>query len=172
MVAEGFTVNNEKVAVEAVGPPITFVNVFRYPTYHPDDTLTSALAQYGKVKGVAFATVTNRQTKLNAARGLLADHENTTKNDRATVLVRSDGRPEKPNLQVLRPRPPGLTPSNAPKQWDTELTSMSDSKTAEATSLGTSAAPPENTEDASSVGAHGDLATGSGAETSSPRLIT
>ncbi|KAL1468396.1 hypothetical protein MTO96_041507, partial [Rhipicephalus appendiculatus] len=97
------------------------------------------------------------------ARGLLAEHENTTKNDRATVLVRSDGRPEKPNLQVLRPRPPGLTPSNAPKQWDTELTSMSDSKTAESTSLVTSAAPPENTEDTtedtSGIGAHGNLAT-------------
>ncbi|KAL1476521.1 hypothetical protein MTO96_036446 [Rhipicephalus appendiculatus] len=68
MVTEGFTVNNEKVAVEAVGPPITFVNVFRYPAYLPDDPLTSALAQYGKVKGVGFATVTNRQTKLNGIR--------------------------------------------------------------------------------------------------------
>lgn len=68
MVSEGFVVNNQKVTVEAVGPPVTFVNVFRYPAYLPDDPLTGALAQYGKVKSVAFATVTNRQTKLNGVR--------------------------------------------------------------------------------------------------------
>ncbi|KAH7973242.1 hypothetical protein HPB52_023200 [Rhipicephalus sanguineus] len=67
MVAEGFMLRNERVAVEAVGPPITFVNVFRYPAYLPDDPLTNALAQFGKVKSVAFATY-NRQNKLNGVR--------------------------------------------------------------------------------------------------------
>lgn len=68
MVAEGFVVSNVKVAVEAVGPPITFVNVFRYPAFLPDEPLINALAQFGKVKSVAFATATNRPNKLNGIR--------------------------------------------------------------------------------------------------------
>ncbi|KAH7934860.1 hypothetical protein HPB52_001413 [Rhipicephalus sanguineus] len=68
MVAEGFRVNNERVAVEAVGPPITFVNVYRFPAYIPDEILTNALSQYGKVKSVTFATVASRQNKLNGVR--------------------------------------------------------------------------------------------------------
>ncbi|KAH7963788.1 hypothetical protein HPB52_022898 [Rhipicephalus sanguineus] len=67
MVAEGFRVKGKKVAVEAVGPPITFVNVYHYPAYLPDDPL-SALAQYGKVKSVTFATMSIRQKKLNGVR--------------------------------------------------------------------------------------------------------
>ncbi|KAH6945737.1 hypothetical protein HPB50_009732 [Hyalomma asiaticum] len=65
MVAEGFRLNHEKVAVEAVGPPVTYVNVYRLPAYLPDDVLTNALQQYGKVKSVTFATVATRQNKLN-----------------------------------------------------------------------------------------------------------
>ncbi|KAH7973275.1 hypothetical protein HPB52_023340 [Rhipicephalus sanguineus] len=68
MVAEGFKLNHEKVAVEAVGPPITYVNVYRLPAYLPDDVLTNALRQYGKVKSVTFATVATRQNKLNGVR--------------------------------------------------------------------------------------------------------
>ncbi|KAH7973273.1 hypothetical protein HPB52_023338 [Rhipicephalus sanguineus] len=68
IVAEGFRVNNEKVAVEAVGPPITYVNVYRFPAYVPDEILTNASAQYGKVKGVSFATVASRPHKLNGVR--------------------------------------------------------------------------------------------------------
>ncbi|KAH6937092.1 hypothetical protein HPB50_025528 [Hyalomma asiaticum] len=68
MVAEGFRLNHEKVAVEAVGPPVTYVNVYRLPAYHPDDVLTNALQQYGKVKSVTFATVASRQNKLNGVR--------------------------------------------------------------------------------------------------------
>ncbi|KAH7939035.1 hypothetical protein HPB52_005070 [Rhipicephalus sanguineus] len=58
MVSEGFVVNNQKVTVEAVGAS----------AYLLDDPLTGALAEYGKVKSVAFATATNRQTKLNGVR--------------------------------------------------------------------------------------------------------
>ncbi|KAH7973261.1 hypothetical protein HPB52_023326 [Rhipicephalus sanguineus] len=68
MVAEGFKINNEKVAVEAVGPPVTFVNVYRYPAYLSDETLSNALAQYGKVKSITFATVASRHNKLNGVR--------------------------------------------------------------------------------------------------------
>ncbi|KAH6937098.1 hypothetical protein HPB50_025534 [Hyalomma asiaticum] len=68
MVAEGFRLNHEKVAVEAVGPPVTYVNVYRLPAYLPDDVLTNALQQYGKVKSVTFATVATRQNKLNGVR--------------------------------------------------------------------------------------------------------
>ncbi|KAH7976358.1 hypothetical protein HPB52_012615 [Rhipicephalus sanguineus] len=68
MVAEGFKVNHERVAVEAVGPPVTYVNVFRFPAYLADEVLTNALHQYGKVKGVTFATVASRQNKLNGVR--------------------------------------------------------------------------------------------------------
>ncbi|KAH7943962.1 hypothetical protein HPB52_013817 [Rhipicephalus sanguineus] len=50
MVAEGFKINREHVAVEAVGPPVTFVNVYRFPAYLPDEVLANALAQYGKVQ--------------------------------------------------------------------------------------------------------------------------
>ncbi|KAH6946245.1 hypothetical protein HPB50_012376 [Hyalomma asiaticum] len=67
-VAEGFRLNHEKVAVEAVGPPVTYVNVYRLPAYLPDDVLTNALQQYGKVKSVTFATVATRQNKLNGVR--------------------------------------------------------------------------------------------------------
>ncbi|KAH7968953.1 hypothetical protein HPB52_013096 [Rhipicephalus sanguineus] len=67
MVAEG-KINREHVAVEAVGPPVTFVNVYRFPAYLPDEVLANALAQYGKVKSVSFATVANRQNKLNGVR--------------------------------------------------------------------------------------------------------
>ncbi|KAH7943993.1 hypothetical protein HPB52_014170 [Rhipicephalus sanguineus] len=56
MVAEGFNVHREHVAVEAVGPPL------------PDDVLVNALGQYGKVNSVSFATVSNRQNKLNGVR--------------------------------------------------------------------------------------------------------
>ncbi|KAH6933863.1 hypothetical protein HPB50_018618 [Hyalomma asiaticum] len=68
MVAEGFRLNHEKVAVEAVGPPVTYVNVYRLPAYLPDVVLTNALQQYGKVKSVTFATVATRQNKLNGVR--------------------------------------------------------------------------------------------------------
>ncbi|KAH6930657.1 hypothetical protein HPB50_016266 [Hyalomma asiaticum] len=68
MVAEGFRLNHERVAVEAVGPPVTYVNVYRLQAYVPDDTLTHALQQYGKFKSVNFATVANRQNKLNGVR--------------------------------------------------------------------------------------------------------
>ncbi|KAH7972021.1 hypothetical protein HPB52_005406 [Rhipicephalus sanguineus] len=68
MVDEGFLLKGARVAVEAVGPPITFVNVFRYPAYLPDDPLTNALSQYGKIKSVALATMPNRQNKLNGVR--------------------------------------------------------------------------------------------------------
>ncbi|KAL1418568.1 hypothetical protein MTO96_005603 [Rhipicephalus appendiculatus] len=68
MVAEGFVVNGEKVSVEAVGPPVTYVNAYRYPAYLPDETLCNALAQYGKVKSVSFATVATRKNKLNGVR--------------------------------------------------------------------------------------------------------
>ncbi|KAH6932520.1 hypothetical protein HPB50_007080 [Hyalomma asiaticum] len=68
MVAEGFRLNHERVAVEAVGPPVTYVNVYRLPAYVPDDTLTHALQQYGKVRSVNFATVASRQNKLNGVR--------------------------------------------------------------------------------------------------------
>ncbi|KAL3201822.1 hypothetical protein MRX96_042776 [Rhipicephalus microplus] len=54
MVTEAFRVNNQCVPVEAVGPPVTFVNVYRYPAYLSDDTLGNALAQYDKVKGISF----------------------------------------------------------------------------------------------------------------------
>ncbi|KAH6920338.1 hypothetical protein HPB50_028675 [Hyalomma asiaticum] len=52
MVAEGFRLNREKVAVEAVGPPVTYVNVYRLPAYLPDDVLTNALQQQNKLNGV------------------------------------------------------------------------------------------------------------------------
>ncbi|KAH6947370.1 hypothetical protein HPB50_018523 [Hyalomma asiaticum] len=68
MVAEEFRLNHEKVAVEAVGPPVTYVNVYRLPAYLPDDVLTNSLQQYGKVKSVTFATVATRQNKLNGVR--------------------------------------------------------------------------------------------------------
>ncbi|KAL1415269.1 hypothetical protein MTO96_029539 [Rhipicephalus appendiculatus] len=68
MVAEGFKLNHEKVTVAAVVPPVTFVNVYRFATYLPDDVLTNALQQYGMVKSVTFATVTTRQNKLNGVR--------------------------------------------------------------------------------------------------------
>ncbi|KAH7952006.1 hypothetical protein HPB52_016781 [Rhipicephalus sanguineus] len=68
MVAEGFKVHHEHVAVEAVGPPVTFVNVYRFPAYLPDHVLVNALGQYGKVKTVSFANVSNRQNKLNGVR--------------------------------------------------------------------------------------------------------
>ncbi|KAH7935350.1 hypothetical protein HPB52_006467 [Rhipicephalus sanguineus] len=50
MVAEGFKVHREHVAVEAVSPPVTFVNIYRFPAYLPDDVLVNALGQYGNVK--------------------------------------------------------------------------------------------------------------------------
>ncbi|KAL3213450.1 hypothetical protein MRX96_035383 [Rhipicephalus microplus] len=65
MVAEGFRVNGENVPVEAVGPPVTYVNAYRYPAYLSDEVLSNALAQYGKVRGISFATVATRQNKLN-----------------------------------------------------------------------------------------------------------
>ncbi|KAL1442454.1 hypothetical protein MTO96_046410 [Rhipicephalus appendiculatus] len=68
MTAEGFRINGESVPVEAVGPPVTYVNVYRYPAYLSDETLGNALAQYGKVKGITFATVATRQNKLNGVR--------------------------------------------------------------------------------------------------------
>ncbi|KAL1486369.1 hypothetical protein MTO96_047002 [Rhipicephalus appendiculatus] len=68
MMAEGFRVNDQSVPVEAVGPPVTYVNVYRYPAYLYDETLGNALAQYGKVKGITFATVATRQNKLNGVR--------------------------------------------------------------------------------------------------------
>ncbi|KAH7961442.1 hypothetical protein HPB52_009060 [Rhipicephalus sanguineus] len=68
MVAEGFRINSEKVTVEGVGPPVAFVNVYRYPAYLSDEVLTNALAQYGKVNSVTFATVASRQNKLNGVR--------------------------------------------------------------------------------------------------------
>ncbi|KAL3198793.1 hypothetical protein MRX96_053744 [Rhipicephalus microplus] len=45
MVAEGFKVNGVSVPVEAVGPPVTYVNVYRYPAYLSDEILGNALAQ-------------------------------------------------------------------------------------------------------------------------------
>ncbi|KAL3199546.1 hypothetical protein MRX96_043874 [Rhipicephalus microplus] len=48
MVAEGFRVNGGNVPVEAVGPPVTYVNVYRYPGFLSDETLRNALAQFGK----------------------------------------------------------------------------------------------------------------------------
>lgn len=68
MVAEGFKVNGVSVPVEAVGPPVTYVNVYRYPAYLSDEILGNALAQYGKVRGISFATVATRQNKLNGVR--------------------------------------------------------------------------------------------------------
>ncbi|KAH7973246.1 hypothetical protein HPB52_023204 [Rhipicephalus sanguineus] len=68
MVAEAFRINNEKVAVEAVGPPVTFVNVYRCAAYILDEVLLNALAQYGKVKSITFATVASRHNKLNGVR--------------------------------------------------------------------------------------------------------
>ncbi|KAL1415264.1 hypothetical protein MTO96_029534 [Rhipicephalus appendiculatus] len=68
MVPEGFRVKNQSVPVEAVGPPVTYVNAYRYPAYISDETLGNALAQYGKVKGITFATVATRQNKLNGVR--------------------------------------------------------------------------------------------------------
>ncbi|KAH7935061.1 hypothetical protein HPB52_003626 [Rhipicephalus sanguineus] len=257
MVAEGFMLRNERVAVEAVGPPITFVNVFRYPAYLPDDPLTNALAQFGKVKSVAFATY-NRQNKLNgvrvvrmemskpvpnfttvaghrvmfeyrgmrrvcarcsevghmasacttpyckrcgtfghdtegceaeckrcggkhgtrdcfrkrsyvaAARGLLTAHETASNQDRASVLNFSDGRSERSSLQVLHPRTPARTPSNAPTHRDTTHTVTSDTTNTEPSTLSIPAAQPVNAEDTGSADTRGDLALGSGSESSSP----
>ncbi|KAH7956175.1 hypothetical protein HPB52_006656 [Rhipicephalus sanguineus] len=55
MVAEGFKVHREHVAVEAVGPAVPFVNVYRFPAYLPDDVLVNALGQYGKVKSASVS---------------------------------------------------------------------------------------------------------------------
>ncbi|KAH7961440.1 hypothetical protein HPB52_009058 [Rhipicephalus sanguineus] len=52
----------------AFGPPLTFVNVYRYPAYLSDEVLTNALAQCGKMKSITFATVSSRQNKLNGVR--------------------------------------------------------------------------------------------------------
>lgn len=68
MVAEGFTVNGVKVPVEAVGPPVTYVNVYRYPAFLSDEALSNALAPFGKIKSISFATLATRQTKLNGVR--------------------------------------------------------------------------------------------------------
>ncbi|KAL3178183.1 hypothetical protein MRX96_038700 [Rhipicephalus microplus] len=46
MVAEGFRVGAVNGPVEAVGPPVTYVNVYRYPVYLSDEILSNALAQY------------------------------------------------------------------------------------------------------------------------------
>ncbi|KAL3192054.1 hypothetical protein MRX96_018173 [Rhipicephalus microplus] len=46
MVAEGFRVSGVNVPVEAVGPPVTYVNVYRYPGFLSDETLSNALAQF------------------------------------------------------------------------------------------------------------------------------
>ncbi|KAL1476518.1 hypothetical protein MTO96_036443 [Rhipicephalus appendiculatus] len=51
MVAEGFRVNGEVVPVEAVGPPVTYVNAYRYPAYLPDETLSNALAPVRQGEG-------------------------------------------------------------------------------------------------------------------------
>ncbi|KAH6935587.1 hypothetical protein HPB50_006991 [Hyalomma asiaticum] len=68
MVAEGFRLNHEAVAVEGVGSPVTYVNVYRLPAYVPGDTLTHALQHYGKVRSVNFCTVASIQNRLNGAR--------------------------------------------------------------------------------------------------------
>ncbi|KAH7932643.1 hypothetical protein HPB49_000386 [Dermacentor silvarum] len=68
MVAEGFRVNHVRVPVEAVGPPVTFVNVYRLPVYVSNEVVAAALQPYGNVKSVAYTKVLNRQNKLNGVR--------------------------------------------------------------------------------------------------------
>ncbi|KAH7945560.1 hypothetical protein HPB49_012889 [Dermacentor silvarum] len=68
MVAEGFRVNHVRVPVEAVGPPVTFVNVYRLPVYVFNEVVAAALQPYGNVKSVAYTKVLNRQNKLNGVR--------------------------------------------------------------------------------------------------------
>ncbi|KAL3202992.1 hypothetical protein MRX96_042203 [Rhipicephalus microplus] len=46
LVAEGFRVGAVNVPVEAIGPPVTYVNVYRYPAYLSNEILSNALAQY------------------------------------------------------------------------------------------------------------------------------
>lgn len=258
LVSEGFTVNDQKVAVEAVGPPVTFVNVFRYPAFLPDDPLTSVLSQYGKVKSVAFATVSNRQTKLNgvrvvriemtkpvpnfltvaghrvmleyrgmrrvcarcsevghmasacrtpyctrcgtfghgtegcdaeckkcggkhgtrdcfrrrsyvaAARGLLAEHGTADGLTRSRVSAPPDGRHASPNLQVLRPKSPTLSPGYATLKNAAESTSASDSSDTNQRPSSASAACSVSAQESTSAVALGDFTTGSGSESSSP----
>ncbi|KAL1444953.1 hypothetical protein MTO96_045290 [Rhipicephalus appendiculatus] len=67
IVAEGFRLNHEKVSVEAVGPPITFVNIYRFPAYLSHEVLVTAPQSYGKLKSITYATVASRH-KLNGVR--------------------------------------------------------------------------------------------------------
>ncbi|KAL1443942.1 hypothetical protein MTO96_045736, partial [Rhipicephalus appendiculatus] len=63
------TVGDEgKVSVDAVGPPIVHVNVYRLPPYVSNDSLVAALQPYGKVRDLQYTTVQKRQTTYSGTR--------------------------------------------------------------------------------------------------------
>ncbi|KAH7977045.1 hypothetical protein HPB52_023227 [Rhipicephalus sanguineus] len=68
LVNEGFCIRKEKVSVDAVGPPIVHVNVYRLPPYVSNDSLVAALQPYGKVRDLQYTTVQKRQTTYSGTR--------------------------------------------------------------------------------------------------------
>ncbi|KAH7947447.1 hypothetical protein HPB52_012011 [Rhipicephalus sanguineus] len=68
LVNEGFCIRKEKVSVDAVGPPIVHVNVYRLPPYVSNDSLVAALQPCGKVRDLQYTTVQKRQTTYSGTR--------------------------------------------------------------------------------------------------------
>ncbi|KAL1475485.1 hypothetical protein MTO96_037260 [Rhipicephalus appendiculatus] len=68
LVNEGFNIREQKVSVDAVGPPIVHVNVYRLPPYVSNDSLVAALQPYGKVRDLQYTTVQKRQTTYSGTR--------------------------------------------------------------------------------------------------------
>ncbi|KAH7936267.1 hypothetical protein HPB52_021308 [Rhipicephalus sanguineus] len=63
-----FLHQKEKVPVDAVGPPIVHVNVYRLPPYVSNDSLVAALQPYGKVRDLQYTTAQKRQTTYSGTR--------------------------------------------------------------------------------------------------------
>ncbi|KAL1450349.1 hypothetical protein MTO96_043917 [Rhipicephalus appendiculatus] len=68
LVNEGFNIREQKVSVDAVGPPIVHVNVYRLPPYVSNNSLVAALQPYGKVRDLQYTTVQKRQTTYSGTR--------------------------------------------------------------------------------------------------------
>ncbi|KAL1423889.1 hypothetical protein MTO96_020686 [Rhipicephalus appendiculatus] len=68
LVNEGFNIREQKVSVDAVGPPIVHVSVYRLPPYVSNDSLVAAFQPYCKVGDLQYTAVQKRQTTYSGTR--------------------------------------------------------------------------------------------------------
>ncbi|KAH6945249.1 hypothetical protein HPB50_007677 [Hyalomma asiaticum] len=187
MVAEGFRLNHQKVAVEAVGPPVTVIGSCANTAACAGCVLGAATTATRPPRAVSWPyckrcgvfghdtegcveeckrcgghhgtrDCSRRRSYVAAARGFPSASDPPPNSDQSSESALSKASASTSGLQVLKPKSPLPTNKKTPNYWDGDKTEENDARSAATSSLTHQRDQRDGSEDTASVTSDSDLA--------------